>query len=194
MLKSLIAAKIVNILKLSACYWNKMHKFASQMNIYSMKNKVQRQLAIRKIIQKGNIHSQDELLAELKHKGFDLTQATLSRDLKVLQVAKTTHPAKGYVYTIPDNGQSETSHTQNRINYLAEGFLDVQFSGNLAVIKTIPGYASSIAAVIDQTNPWEIIGTVAGDDTILLIQREGISKKDLIATLVSIMPKLKGRI
>lgn len=159
-----------------------------------MKNKVQRQLEIRKIIQKGNIHSQDELLAELKHKGFELTQATLSRDLKVLQVAKTTHPAKGYVYSIPENGKNETTPAQNRVNYLADGFQDIQFSGNLAVIKTMPGYASSIAAVIDHTSPWEIIGTVAGDDTILVIQREGISRNDLITALVTIMPKLKGRI
>ncbi len=118
----------------------------------------------------------------------------MSRDLKVLQVAKTTHPVKGYVYTIPEYGNSEASHVQNRVNYLADGFQDIQFSGNLAVIKTIPGYASSIAAVIDQTSPWEIIGTVAGDDTILIIQREGISKHDLAAALVTIMPKLKGRI
>ena len=171
-----------------------MYIFALQMNIYSMKNKVQRQLEIRKIIQKGNIHSQEELLTELKHKGFELTQATLSRDLKVLQVAKTTHPAKGYVYTIPENGHSEPTPAQNRVNYLADGFQGIQFSGNLAVVKTIPGYASSIAAVIDQTSPWEIIGTVAGDDTILIIQREGISKNDLVAALVTIMPKLKGRI
>ena len=58
----------------------------------------------------------------------------------------------------------------------------------------MPGYASSIAAVIDQNSPWEIIGTVAGDDTILIIQREGISKNDLAAALINIMPKLKERI
>lgn len=159
-----------------------------------MKNKVQRQLEIRKIIQKGNITNQDELLAELKQKGFELTQATLSRDLKILQVAKTTHPAKGYVYTIPENGQQEVSHAQNRVNYLADGFQQIQFSGNLAVINTMPGYASSIASVIDQAKPWEIIGTVAGDDTILIIQREGISRNELVAALTTIMPKLKGRI
>ncbi len=159
-----------------------------------MKNKVQRQLEIRKIIQKGNIRSQEELLAVLKLKGFELTQATLSRDLKVLQVAKTTHPAKGYVYTIPENGQSEPASVQNRVNYLADGFHDIQFSGNLAVVKTMPGYASSLAAVIDHASPWEIIGTVAGDDTILIIQREGISKNDLVTALYGIMPKLKGRI
>ena len=159
-----------------------------------MANKVKRQLALRKIIQKGNVHSQDELLVELKQKGFDLTQATLSRDIKVLQVAKVPHPAKGYVYVMPENKNSENSHYQTRVNYLADGFKDLQFSGNLAVLKTMPGYASSIAVVIDQANPWEILGTVAGDDTILIIQREGITKNDLMEALISIMPKLKNKI
>lgn len=158
-----------------------------------MKNKVQRQLEIRKIIRGENVHSQDELLAALKSKGFDLTQATLSRDLKVLQVAKIPHPIKGYVYTIPENEQVMSNAEQIRVNYLADGFKDLQFSGNLAVLRTIPGYASSIAAVIDQSNTWEILGTVAGDDTILIIQREGISKNDLMKALIKIMPKLKDK-
>lgn len=159
-----------------------------------MKNKVQRQLEIRKIIQSGVVHSQDELLAALKKKGFDLTQATLSRDLKVLQVGKVPHPVKGYVYTVPENGQSISSAEQIRVNYLADGFKGLQFSGNLAVLRTLPGYASSIAAVIDQSNAWEIIGTVAGDDTILIIQREGISKNDLLEALIKIMPKLREKL
>ena len=158
-----------------------------------MKNKVQRQLEIRKVIQKGNVHSQDELLNLLKLKGFDLTQATLSRDLKVLQVAKFPHPVKGYVYTVPEMGNTQTVH-QSRVNYLADGFQDIQFSGNLAVVKTLPGYASSIAAVIDKAGIWEILGTIAGDDTILLIQREGITRQDMIEALISVMPKLKGKI
>lgn len=171
-----------------------MYIFALKMNIYSMKNKTQRQLEIRKIIQKGNISSQEELLMELKHRGYELTQATLSRDLKVLQVAKTTHPTQGYIYTMSESENNKTAQIQNRVNYLADGFVGIQFSGNLAVVKTMPGYASSIAAAIDLTKPWEIIGTVAGDDTILIIQREGISRTDLVTALVSIMPKLKGRI
>lgn len=173
-----------------------MYIFALQMNIYSMKNKVQRQREIRKIIQRGSVHSQDELLTELKRRGFELTQATLSRDLKVLQVAKVPHPAKGYVYTIPENGQSERQNSEhfNRINYLADGFKDIQFSGNLAVIRTVPGYANSIAAVIDSASPWEILGTVAGDDTILIIQREGISKNDLTEALIKVLPKLNDKL
>jgi len=143
---------------------------------------------------KGNTHSQDQLLVELKQKGFDLTQATLSRDLKALQVAKVPHPAKGYVYIIQENGQNRNSREQNRFNYLADGFRDIQFSGNLAVLRTAPGYASSIAAVIDSAESWEIIGTIAGDDTILIVQKEGITKIDLINALISIMPNLKGKI
>jgi len=159
-----------------------------------MKNRVQRQLEIRKIISNGNVHSQDELLIELKQNGFDLTQATLSRDLKILQVAKVSHPAKGYVYSMPDNGPLVQPTQQNRVNYLADGFKDLNFSGNLAVLRTMPGYASSIAAVLDSANSWEIIGTIAGDDTILIVQREGISKTDLINVLISIMPNLKNKI
>jgi len=159
-----------------------------------MGNRVQRQVEIRKIIKNGNVHSQEELLVKLKAKGFDLTQATLSRDLKVLQVAKVPHPAKGYVYSMPDSGQIVESAQKNKINYLADGFRDLNFSGNLAVMRTMPGYASSIAAVVDGANPWEIIGTIAGDDTILIVQRDGISKTDLIDALISIMPNLKGKL
>lgn len=161
-----------------------------------MRSKTQRQLEIRKIIQKGDVRSQDDLLAALKRKGFELTQATLSRDMKVLRVAKVSHPVKGYVYTIPENGQEEQKPTseQNRANFLADGFKDLLFSGTLAVVKTAPGYASSIAVVIDQASPWEILGTIAGDDTILIIQREGISKEDLAEALIKILPKLKGKL
>ena len=159
-----------------------------------MKNRVKRQLEIRKIILNGNVRSQDELLVKLKQNGFDLTQATLSRDLKVLQVSRVPHQVKGYVYSIPESGQNVHPAQQSKVNYLADGFKDLNFSGNLAVLRTMPGYASSIAVVIDTANPWEIIGTVAGDDTILLIQREGISKADLINALLLIMPGLKNKI
>ncbi|NQU54908.1 MAG: ArgR family transcriptional regulator [Bacteroidetes bacterium] len=159
-----------------------------------MKNRVQRQLEVRKIILKGNMHSQDELLNELKQNGFDLTQATLSRDLKVLQVAKVPHPVKGYVYSIPGGVQNMLTSEINKVNYLADGFRDLNFSGNLAVLLTMPGYASSIAAVLDGANSWEILGTIAGDDTILIVQREGISKADLISALIRIMPNLKKKI
>ena len=159
-----------------------------------MKNRFKRQAEIRKVIQKGNVHSQDELLVELKAIGYDLTQATLSRDLKEMQVAKVSHPARGYVYVIPEGEKNNNTPEQKRVNYLADGFRDLRFSENLAVLRTQPGYANTIAAVIDKAEPWEILGTVAGDDTILIIMKEGISKLDLINALVLIMPKLKGKL
>ena len=162
--------------------------------LFRMKNRIKRQLEIRKIISNGNVHSQDEILVKLKQSGFSLTQATLSRDLKVLQVAKSPHPVKGYVYSIPENIKNNESTGQSRVNFLADGFRNLNFSGSLAVLRTMPGYASSIAAVIDGANKWEILGTIAGDDTILIIQREGISKKDLTDALIEIMPKLKDKL
>jgi transcriptional regulator of arginine metabolism len=159
-----------------------------------MKSRYKRQSEIRKIIFKGKIHSQEELLSELKNKGFDLTQATLSRDLKELQVAKVPHPGHGYIYTLSEEEKSKTPTVMKPVNFLADGFRDLRFSGNLAVMRTQPGYANTIAAVIDRAEPWEILGTVAGDDTILIIMKEGISKLDLINALVLIMPKLEGKI
>jgi transcriptional regulator of arginine metabolism len=158
-----------------------------------MKNRVQRQLEIRRIIAKENVHSQEELLASLKVKGFDLTQATLSRDLKFLQVAKVPHPLNGYIYIMPDDGQQEEKPARSKDNFLAEGFKGMDFSGNLAVMKTLPGYASTIAAVIDSARQWEILGTIAGDDTVLIIRREGTTNNDLINALISIIPKLKNK-
>ncbi|PIF05707.1 MAG: ArgR family transcriptional regulator [Draconibacterium sp.] len=159
-----------------------------------VKNRIKRQLEIRKIILKGKTHSQEELLVELKQKGFDLTQATLSRDLKTLRIAKVPHPVRGYVYSISDEAPVTKSTGQSRVNFLADGFRDLNFSGNLAVLRTQPGYAGSFAAIIDNASRWEILGTIAGDDTILIVQKEGVTKMDLVNALIAIMPNLKGKI
>ena len=159
-----------------------------------MKNKLERQLTIRKVLLNGSVRSQEELLQKLKSKGFNLTQATLSRDLKNLQVARIPDPAAGYKYVIPGPVPAKVRITDNRANSLADGFLGIDFSGNLGVIKTLPGYASSIASVIDNATPWEILGTIAGDDTILIIVREGVSKRDILNSLILIMPNLKNKL
>ncbi len=159
-----------------------------------MGKKTERQLEIRKVILNGKVHDQEELLLHLKKNGFEPAQATLSRDLRELQVARIPHPVKGYVYSIPRTEKDEDPRERGRVNFLADGFKNLLFSGNLAVVRTLPGYANSIAAVIDKADPWEIIGTVAGDDTILIIQREGIAKTDLINALINVMPNLKGKL
>ena len=162
--------------------------------IFKMKNRTQRQLAIKQIITSQEIHSQEELLATLLKQGFDLTQATLSRDLKSLKVAKGPHATKGYIYTIPETNNLGNKAENAQVNFLVDGFRDIQFSGNLAVMRTRPGYASSIASVLDNAGPFEIIGSIAGDDTILLVMREGVTPSDLKNSLILIMPRLQEKI
>ena len=159
-----------------------------------MKNRTKRQLAIKQAILNGRISSQDELLHIMKDQDFELTQATLSRDLKILKVAKVSDQALRYVYVIPEGLSNENLRENTRINFLADGFRDLQFSGNMAVMRTMPGYASSLAVIIDNAEPYEIIGTIAGDDTILIIMREGVTPSDLINSLILVMPTLEDKL
>ena len=143
-----------------------------------MKTRTQRLLALRRIIERNAMSNQEELLNKLSGAGFELTQATLSRDLKFLQVGKVPDKKRGYVYVLPvDNTEPEKRDSGG--GFPLNGFVSVEFAWHLAIIKTRPGYANSIASTIDEMNAFEILGTVAGDDTILLIPREGISQEDV---------------
>jgi len=138
-------------------------------------------MEIRRLIGSRNISGQDELMKLLGKKGFELTQATLSRDLKYLRVAKMPDNGKGYVYILPDKDQTleNEAATLNGIG----GLISMDYAQGMAILKTLPGHAGSIAYVIDQLNAYEIAGTIAGDDTILLIPRDGVTKSDLVNVL-----------
>jgi transcriptional regulator of arginine metabolism len=146
------------------------------------KNKRQRLDAIKIIVSSKEISNQEELLQELRNEGFKLTQATLSRDLKSLQVAKSSNANGRYSYVLPSEMQRKQqgyyTNTLQEIMDLA-GFRSLDFSGNLAVVKTRPGYASSLAYDIDNLGLHDILGSVAGDDTIMLVLREGCSRKGI---------------
>lgn len=126
----------------------------------------------------------------LEKKGFELTQATLSRDLKYLKVAKMPDDDRGYVYILPNKEQSveEVSFSSNGMG----GLLSMDFAQGMAVIRTLPGHASSLAYTLDNLDAYEIAGTIAGDDTILLIPRDGVSKNDLLNLLRLRVPGLMG--
>ena len=128
----------------------------------------------------------------LEKKGLNYTQATLSRDLKFLKVNKISDREKGYIYELPD--QHHIPGREIAENYAAKGFVSIQFANRLGVIKTLPGYAPSLAVLIDKTNPFEIVGTLAGDDTILIIPHDNVSEKDVINSLILILPELKDKI
>jgi len=159
-----------------------------------MKSKTQRLIAIRQIITENKISSQDELLTLLNTQGYQVTQATLSRDLKYLKVAKVPDNETGYRYAVPENGTRTTDTDYSMEGFPMNRISSIEFSGQLAVMKTKPGFANSIASVIDSFGIFEVLGTIAGDDTILLINRDGVSKTDVANALDLIIPGLKSKI
>ena len=157
-----------------------------------MKNKNSRLDSIKIIISSKEIGSQEELLQELAKEGFQLTQATLSRDLKQLKVAKAASMNGNYVYVLPNNTMYKRMTESHAASEMLRhnGFVSIEFSGNIAVIKTRPGYASSLAYDIDNSQSYEILGTIAGDDTIMLVLREGCSQTTLKQSLSHIIPNI----
>lgn len=147
-----------------------------------MRNKTKRLLTIRKLIESELISSQEELLFRLKEMNVEATQSTLSRDLKFMKVAKIPHKEKGYIYVIPESIQNE--QREEKVSaIITDTILSIDFSGNMAVIKTLPGYANAVTVLIDSENYFEILGTIAGDDTIFIVMREGVSRSELIEAL-----------
>jgi transcriptional regulator of arginine metabolism len=158
-----------------------------------MKIKTQRLSVIRQLIADHKVGSQEELLNLLDSEGFSTTQATLSRDLKALKVAKQPDVEGGYSYILPEENDQKEDDNNSEI-FPVSGLESIEFSGNMAVIKTRPGFANSIASIIDSNSPYEVLGTIAGDDTILIISKEGVSRPDVINALSLFMPGLKKKL
>ena len=158
-----------------------------------MKVKKDRLDTLRMIISSREMGSKDELLTALQQEGFKLTQATLSRDLKQLKVAKAASMNGNYVYVLPNVTMYKRISTPVQIKEMMQvpGFRSIHFSGNMGVIKTRPGYASSIAYNIDNSNIPYILGTIAGDDTIFIVIREDASERDVVTALSSVVPDMK---
>ena len=164
----------------------------SEQKKKQMKIKAQRLIVIKQLISSRKVSSQEELVVLLEGEGYKITQATLSRDLKYLKVAKVPDAETGYKYIVPETG-SKPEETAGYEEFPVSGVESIEFSGHLAIMKTRPGFANGIASVIDSHGPYEILGTIAGDDTILLISREGVSKSDVINALSLFMPGLKEK-
>ena len=156
-------------------------------NRESMNQKSKRLSIIRKIIRSEYISSQEELIKRLEECGVQITQSTLSRDLKYMHVAKVPHKDKGYIYVLPNNSRDDIVISPN----ISDNITDIAFSGNLCVISTKPGYASAISVPIDNKGISEILGTIAGDNTILLILREGFDMDSLMEQLCMLFPSLR---
>ena len=137
-----------------------------------MSKRANRLEAIKQIIISQEIGSQDELLQQLNSRGFAITQATLSRDLRQLKVAKTTNKNNKYAYILGEN-LTQSQNTPVTLGNMDNNVVSLNFSGNIAVIKTKPGHAGVLAYNIDNSDFTDILGTIAGDDTVIVILREG---------------------
>ena len=154
--------------------------------------KTKRILAIEKIIREARITTQEDLLKKLKSKGITCTQATLSRNLRQLGVGRTPDGSGGYRYTLPDNNRGN-NESPLRLN-IVPVVQDIIEAKGMLIIRTLPGNASNTALFIDNAGRYEIAGTIAGDDTILLIPRDGITSNQLHSCLEIILPGLHEQI
>lgn len=132
-------------------------------------NKRKRHIKIKEIISKHDIKTQDELVQYLWKEGFQVTQATVSRDIKELHLVKVPLANGEYKYSLPLD-QTYTSLPKLQ-KLLTDAFVKIDYTSHLIVLKTIPGNAHAVGVLIDNLDWQEILGTICGDDTCLIIAR-----------------------
>lgn len=158
-----------------------------------MKLKSDRIETLKMLISSNEMGSQEEVLEALAKEGYQVTQATLSRDFKQLKVAKAASMNGKYVYVLPNETMYKRVASPRSASEMLRipGYRSITFSGKMGVIRTRPGYASAIAYNIDNSNIDDILGTIAGDDTIFIVLREGVTNEQLMADLGGIIPGME---
>lgn len=157
-----------------------------------MKNRRKRIEVIVELIKNQCVSSQEELSRLLAEQGFNVTQATLSRDLKMLHTTKVPTDRGTYMYVLPDSNSLKdkllaAGQMDMNANYQS-GFVSLSISGNMAVIKTRNGYAAGLAYDIDISNSTDILGTIPGSNTIFAVMREGMTHDEIRKALARFLP------
>jgi len=152
-----------------------------------MKARAARLAAITRVVTQEVVDSQERLVELLEAEGFAVTQATLSRDLKHLGIGKVPGPDGGYAYTPPE-AESRAGTAATLVQDFLRGFVALAWSGSFALLKTLPGHAASVASALDNLRVDGILGTVAGDDTILVVPRDGVSRQRIQKALRERIP------
>lgn len=137
-----------------------------------MKEKKERHRIIRDVVERNLVSNQEELSALLSRRGLSVAQATLSRDIREMRISKV-HDDSGYYYRLP-KPDSVLNLDKASAGMFTDSITGVEFSGQIGIVHTRPGHASMVAAAIDGNRPAGVMGTIAGDDTVLVILREGI--------------------
>lgn len=133
--------------------------------------KSQRQAKIMEIISTRNVETQEQLLAALQEVGFRGTQATISRDIKELRIVKELTSLGTYRYTVSSN--ETLGSFSSRLNTIfRESVVNFDYAQNIIVVRTLPGLASAAASALDAMNLSTVVGTLAGDDTVMIVMRD----------------------
>ena len=146
---------------------------------------------IRMIVGNQAIESQEALMQEMDKAGFTCTQTTLSRDLKQLRISKVRARNGQPVYALPSENHYVPAPSREEINQSKWG---VVFSANLMVVHTPPGHASMVAYDIDSAHQPLFLGTVAGDDTVLVVLSEEAEHVKVLQAIREIIPQLQGKV
>lgn len=133
--------------------------------------KSQRQAKIMEIISTRNVETQEQLLEALKQEGFNGTQATISRDIKELRIVKELTNLGTYRYTT-SNGEITGSFSARLNTIFRECVIGYDYAQNIIVIRTLPGLGSAAGAAIDAMNMSAVVGSLAGDDTVMVVMRD----------------------
>ena len=134
--------------------------------------KAQRQPKIVEIISNANVETQEQLLQALTDQGFSSTQATISRDIKELRIVKELTSLGTYRYCVPEK-DAPPALSDRLNNIFRECVISVDYAENLVVIHTLPGMANAAASALDAMRSGAVLGTLAGDDTVVIVMREG---------------------
>ncbi|MCI1639875.1 MAG: hypothetical protein LKI42_01200 [Bacteroidales bacterium] len=156
-----------------------------------MSAKTERLAILRRLIRTRKVSNQEDICSLLGTEGHKITQATLSRDLKALKVFKAPDGSGGYHYSLPDMPESDVAGERGSMPIV--GIKSIEFSGQLAVIRTRPGYANMVGSILDANIKREIMGTIAGDDTLLLIIREGYGAEQVLSMISEFIPGIRGK-
>ena len=147
--------------------------------------KAQRHARILELVSKHEIETQEEMMSRLQSEGFKVTQATVSRDLKELKLTKTLTARGTYRYSVSHGRQHAGSGKLN--NAMVDSIVQVDYSLNIVVIKTYPGLAQAVASAVDALNMHSILGSVAGDDTIIVVTRSVEDAKEINEKITELM-------
>jgi transcriptional regulator of arginine metabolism len=191
--KKIISKNIQAIEKINN-FAEKFHIFVTNFISSSMITKNRRLAIIQELVNMYSPNSQGKLLKLLHDKGFAITQTTLSRDIKQLKISKMPDDKGNYAYKSLHHEASISNRfpIKDKVTHPAnQGFISYEFSYQFCVIKTRSGYSSGIATDINNRASSVILSAIAGDNTVLLIPKEGITREEILDALTKIIPGIK---